>query len=185
METNPLAVPANNIICSLTDPENRSLGPPLDLPQDAGPKELHLLINTLLQNEEKLPYAFYINDKELVGSLGAHLKQNRVSVEQVLHIVYQPQAIFRIKPVTRCSASIPGHSEAVLSVQFSPDSTKLASGSGDTTVRFWDIYTQTPLFTCTGHKNWVLCIAWSPDGKMLLSGSKDGELRLWEPTTGT
>ncbi|XP_024372534.1 notchless protein homolog [Physcomitrium patens] len=184
METNPLAVPANNIICSLTDPENRSLGPPLDLPQDAGPKELHLLINTLLQNEEKLPYAFYINDKELVGSLGAHLKQNRVSVEQVLHIVYQPQAIFRIKPVTRCSASIPGHSEAVLSVQFSPDSTKLASGSGDTTVRFWDIYTQTPLFTCTGHKNWVLCIAWSPDGKMLLSGSKDGELRLWEPTTG-
>lgn len=31
-----------------------------------------------------------------------------VSVEQVLQIVYQPQAVFRIKPVTRCSASIPG-----------------------------------------------------------------------------
>lgn len=43
-----------------------------------------------------------------------------------------------------------GHSEAVLSVQFSPDSRHLASGSGDTTVRFWDIYTQTPLFTCSG-----------------------------------
>ena len=27
--------------------------------------------------EEKLPYAFYINDKELLGSLGAHLLQNR------------------------------------------------------------------------------------------------------------
>lgn len=43
-----------------------------------------------------------------------------------------------------------GHSEAVLSVAFSPDSRQLASGSGDTTVRFWDIYTQTPLHTCTG-----------------------------------
>lgn len=31
-----------------------------------------------------------------------------VSVEQVLQIVYQPQAVFRIKPVTRCSASISG-----------------------------------------------------------------------------
>ena len=50
-----------------------------------------------------------------------------------------------------------GHSEAVLSVQFSPDSRMLASGSGDTTVRFWDIYTQTPLFTCTG-KVWILVL---------------------------
>jgi ribosome assembly protein 4 len=67
-----------------------------------------------------------------------------------LQIVYQPQAVFRIKPVTRCSATIAGHAEAVLSVAFSPDSRQLASGSGDTTVRFWDIYTQTPLFTCYG-----------------------------------
>lgn len=50
MAVDPLAIPANNIICSLTDPEGRSLGASLDLPQDAGPKELHLLINSLLQN---------------------------------------------------------------------------------------------------------------------------------------
>lgn len=43
-----------------------------------------------------------------------------------------------------------GHAEAVLSVSFSPDSRQLASGSGDTTVRFWDISTQTPLHTGTG-----------------------------------
>jgi len=50
MAVDHLAIPANNIICSLTDPEGRSLGASLDLPQDAGPKELHLLVNTLLQN---------------------------------------------------------------------------------------------------------------------------------------
>ena len=50
MAVDLLAIPANNIICSLTDPEGRSLGASLDLPQDAGPKELHLLVNTLLQN---------------------------------------------------------------------------------------------------------------------------------------
>lgn len=31
-----------------------------------------------------------------------------VSVEKVLKIVYQPQAIFRIRPVNRCSATIAG-----------------------------------------------------------------------------
>lgn len=43
-----------------------------------------------------------------------------------------------------------GHTEAVLAVSFSPDGRCLASGSGDTTVRFWDLNTQTPLFTCKG-----------------------------------
>ena len=36
----------------------------------------------------------------------------------------------------------------VLAVSFSPDGKGLASGSGDTTVRFWDLATQTPLKEC-------------------------------------
>ncbi|MCO5581229.1 hypothetical protein L7F22_035107 [Adiantum nelumboides] len=138
----------------------------------------------VFHQEEKVPYAFYVNDKELVGQLGVYLLENKVSVEQVLRIVYQPQAVFRIRPVTRCSATIAGHTEAVLSVSFSPDGQQLASGSGDATVRFWDLNTQTPLHTCKGHTNWVLCIAWSPDGKHLVSGDKDGHIILWDPKDG-
>lgn len=178
------AAVTNSVICQLADPEGRPLAAQLDIPQDAGPRELETLLNTLLQNEEKLPYAFYIDDKELVNLLGEHLLENKVSVEQVLQIVCQPQAVFRIRPVTRCSATIPGHAEAVLSVSFSPDGRQLASGSGDTTVRFWDIGTQTPHFTCSGHTNWVLVISWSPDGKQLASGGMDNDVRLWEPTKG-
>ncbi|XP_010450215.1 PREDICTED: tubulin beta-4 chain-like isoform X3 [Camelina sativa] len=54
------------------------------------------------------------------------------------------------------SDCLQGHEEAVLCVSFSPDGKQLASGSGDTTVRLWDLYTETPLFTCKGHKNWVM-----------------------------
>nr|GLL17100.1 notchless protein homolog [Ipomoea trifida] len=158
----------SSVMCRLTDPEGTPLGTSMYLPEIAGPKELNQMVNKLLNNDEKLPYAFYISDQELVVHLGSYLEKNKVSVEKVLTIVYQPQAVFRIRPVTRCSATIAGHTEAVLSVAFSPDGQQLASGSGDTTVI----------------KNWVLCIAWSPDGKYLVSGSKTGELICWDPQTG-
>ncbi|KAJ0430511.1 putative transcription factor WD40-like family [Helianthus annuus] len=84
------------------------------------------------------------------ASICRSTKVNKFSVEKAVTIVYQPQAVFRIRPVNRCSSTIAGHTEAVLSVAFSPDGQHLASGSGDTTVRLWDLNTQTPMFTCTG-----------------------------------
>ncbi|CAD6332588.1 unnamed protein product [Miscanthus lutarioriparius] len=188
MDTQPVLAPAidasASVMCQLLSPEGDPLGAALYLPQNVGPPQLQEIVNQLLHNEEKLPYAFYVGDEELSVQLGAYMRQKNANVEVTLRIVCQPQALFRIRPVNRCSATIAGHTEAVIAVSFSPDGKSLASGSGDTTVRFWDLSTQTPLFTCKGHKNWVLCIAWSPDGKQLVSGSKSGELILWDPKTG-
>eukprot|EP00607_Mallomonas_marina_P009294 CAMPEP_0182418556 /NCGR_PEP_ID=MMETSP1167-20130531/2958_1 /TAXON_ID=2988 /ORGANISM="Mallomonas Sp, Strain CCMP3275" /LENGTH=396 /DNA_ID=CAMNT_0024592817 /DNA_START=359 /DNA_END=1549 /DNA_ORIENTATION=- len=79
---------------------------------------------------------------------------------------------------------MPGHTDAILHVSYSPDGKRLASGGGDTTVRFWNPMTSMPTHTCKGHRNHVLCTAWSPDGNIFVSADKNGEIRIWDPKTG-
>lgn len=69
-------------------------------------------------------------------------------------------------------------------MSFSPDGKRLASGGGDTTVRFWDTSTCMPKHTGRGHKHHVLCTAWSPDGERFASADRNGEIRLWNPSSG-
>ncbi|MFI8977517.1 TIR domain-containing protein [Nocardia asteroides] len=72
-----------------------------------------------------------------------------------------------------------GHEGEVASVAFSPDSTRLASGSSDTTVRLWTIATGRPEATLTGHAGWVMGVAFGPNGNRLASTSWDGTMRIW------
>lgn len=76
----------------------------------------------LAPQEEKVPYSFFVNKKEITESLDQTLDEKTLEAsEQVLDIIYQPQAVFRVRAVTRCTSSIPGHAEAVIAAQFSPD----------------------------------------------------------------
>ncbi len=72
----------------------------------------------------------------------------------------------------------------VLAVAFSPDGTKLASGSTDTTVRLWDTTGDRDSMTLQKHTGPTNVLAFSPDGKMLASGSTDKTVQLWDTTTG-
>ncbi|KAF1817760.1 HET-domain-containing protein [Dissoconium aciculare CBS 342.82] len=51
-----------------------------------------------------------------------------------------------------------GHTDRVTSVALSADGTRLASASGDRTVRLWDAATGAPLQTLEGHTQWVTSV---------------------------
>lgn len=74
-----------------------------------------------LLQEEPVPLAFFVRgEAEVVSSLGSCVKTLGVETEQVLPVVYQPQAVFRVRAVARCTSTLQGHTEAVISTAFSP-----------------------------------------------------------------
>jgi len=183
-------------------------GPLVSVPvQDATVRNLENLLNTLQGNpSERVPYRFTFqnsrqqnhpvstspNDSpdstsvDILSDLYASvLKPGFRTTEDTVTLQYTPQAVFRVRAVSRCSASISGHGEAILATAFSPvSSATMVTGSGDNTARIWDCDTGTPLRTLKGHTSWVLVVAFSPDGNILATGSMDNTVRLWDAKTG-
>jgi ribosome assembly protein 4 len=166
--------------------------PVLTVPlSQASTKNLELLLNELKeQADDRIPYRFYANgaaealgDKQdLYTSL---IAPGKASLESEITLHYAPQAVFRVKAVSRCAAAISGHGDNILAVQFSPaNSSRMASASGDKTVRIWDCDTGTPAHTLKGHSKWVLAVSYSPDGSILASGGYDNAVCIWDASNG-
>jgi small GTP-binding protein len=91
---------------------------------------------------------------------------------------------FRKKPGRR-SADDPirvlsGHGAAVWSIALSADGRRVISGSGDGTIRVWDLIENRRPSVLKGHTNWVRAVALSADGRRAVSGSDDETVRVWD-----
>jgi WD40 repeat protein len=72
-----------------------------------------------------------------------------------------------------------GHEDAVRSVCFNPEGTKVVSAANDESVRLWDVKSGQLLHTYRGHVLEVQSVDISPDGKIIASGSDDRKIKLW------
>lgn len=102
-------------------------------------------------------------------------KAPRQWLRQIGRVGAKDQALLRV---------FTGHTERVTSVVFSPDGTKVLTGSDDQTARLWEVASGKILATLIGHTSNVMGAAFSPDGTKILTGSHDRTARLWEAASG-
>lgn len=76
-----------------------------------------------------------------------------------------------------------GHEQDIYSLDFSRNGRHIASGSGDRTVRLWDVEAAQCIMTFS-IEDGVTTVAISPDGRYVAAGSLDKRVRVWDTTTG-
>lgn len=81
-------------------------------------------------------------------------------------------------------ALISGHANSVTSVAFSPDGSRVLTGSDDRTAKLWSAASGAELLTISGHSDRVASVAFSPDGATIATGSADASARTWDAASG-
>ena len=76
------------------------------------------------------------------------------------------------------------HSDAVLSLDFSPDDKFLASGAADKFARVVELASGKVIKAFEGHTHHVLGVSWKRDGRSLATAGADNFVKVWDFTTG-
>ena len=76
-----------------------------------------------------------------------------------------------------------GHEQDIYSLDFSRNGRHIASGSGDRTVRVWDVETNQEILNMA-IEDGVTTVAISPDGQFVAAGSLDKSVRVWDARNG-
>jgi WD40 repeat protein len=107
---------------------------------------------------------------------GERLQQSAiVSPDTKIRVITSiQQVVYAMKEKNR----LLGHSAGVLSVAFSPDGKTIVTGSGDNTVKLWNLEGK-EIQTLKGHSANISRVAFSPDGKTIATASEDSMVKLW------
>ncbi len=77
-----------------------------------------------------------------------------------------------------------GHTGEVLCVSFSPDGTRIVTGSWDGTAKVWDAQIGMPIIELKGHSGRVSSASFSSDGMRIVTASNDRTAKVWDARTG-
>lgn len=96
--------------------------------------------------------------------------------------------VWDLRSEERIGGELHGHSGRVLSIVWSPDKMRFASGGSDAKVKIWEQQTgkivgrELPLLPSRFCSS--CCMAWSPDGKRLSYTGDDDIAKIWDFATG-
>jgi WD40 repeat protein/tetratricopeptide (TPR) repeat protein len=162
---------------------------------EADRKATEALKTQLKANEQRRVFAALALDRSLDLSKKGETGEGFLWIIRSLQIAPEDATDFRHAAwaelrawrhrVSPLRAILP-HPGSVLAVAFSPDGTRMLTGSEDHTARLWARESDTGwrLDKTLKHENRVRAVAFSPDGKRVLTGSEDKTAQIWEVATG-
>lgn len=95
-------------------------------------------------------------------------------------------------PSVQAQRDLAGHENFVQALAYSPDHSRLVSGSIDRTARVWDVQSGKQLAVLEGGGNTKRAVAYSPDGRTIFTAgsvlsedrkTSSGEIRFWDAAT--
>lgn len=129
--------------------------------------------------------------KDLAGTNGSPIRVAALSPSGSLLAIAglsngKPAVFVRNLENGQITHTLLGHEKPIHAVSFSPDNTKLVTGSEDQTVRLWNLSDlQKPeMQKFSGHTGTITAVAFHPDGNQVLSGSADKLVKLWNVADG-
>jgi WD domain, G-beta repeat len=96
----------------------------------------------------------------------------------------QPDPIVVARPGNQFVNALKGHQGAVLSMEFSHDSSKVVTASEDGKVRIYSTAGWNLEHTLSGHQGAVRWADFSPNGLWVVSGGDDKTVRVWSADSG-
>ena len=90
----------------LTDVEGKSVGPPLDISLATSLTELTNVVNELLQNDERLPYLFTVDNVEVTSNLARCVAAAAAAATAVLRAAAILLREQRQTPASGCAGTV-------------------------------------------------------------------------------
>lgn len=136
-------------------------------------------------NGKTIAYNAYVGEPVFIIKNGKYIPSNKP----------QGESFIRIADVEtgKIIKSIRVHSSGIGSIKFSPNSSIIASSSGDGSIKFWDVISGKIIRIIHANKAGVSTINFSSDGRYivsatetqrLLKGGSDTSINLWNVKTG-
>ncbi len=146
---------------------------------------IHLLTVGNTANKESQIAYWDTQDYEIVKEMSLETNFNAAAIspdQKILATEDGPLQFWELETGKRLSNNTEWVGE-FQSMEFSPDGSRLVTGSRWDRVDVWDVDTA-ELLNSMAHGDEVLSVSYSPDGETIASGSDDGTVRMWDANTG-
>ena len=155
-----------------------------DLPQESSPNVQTPKSNGKVSHKHPSKQRELSRREVVGGGIGIAIGSSITWLAFQSYFLFSPKIMHTPAPIGTTFYTYRGHTDKVLALAWSPDSTRIASSSQDATVQVWDAISGNHSFMYHGNFNSVGSVAWSPDGGRIASGDSRGATKEWNAASG-